>query len=116
MRGAGLVVAKHGMGPGVDPISANLLRVASGLMGLVIFSIARGRLVSDFSKMRDLRSLLLISSGSLLGPVLGMILTLAAFKMAPLGVVTSLMQMSPIMLLPFDKFVLKARWPARFSR
>ena len=111
VQAAGLIVAKYGMGTDVHPVSANLLRVSGGLAGLVIFAAARGELSADFKKMRDTRSLLLISSGSVIGPVLGMILTLYAFRLAPVGVVTTLMQTSPIMLLPIDKFFFKKHVP-----
>ena len=108
-QAAGLIVAKYGMGSGVHPVSANMLRITSGLIGLVIFAALRGKFKVDFQKMHDTRALLLITSGSLIGPVLGMILTLYAFTMAPVGIVTTLMQTSPIMLLPIDKFFLKKR-------
>ena len=111
VQAAGLLIAKYGMGSDINPISANLLRVAAGLAGLVIFAAFRGELITDFKKMRDTRALLLISSGSVLGPVLGMILTLYAFTMAEVGVVTTLMQTSPIMLLPIDKFFFKRHVP-----
>ena len=111
VQAAGLLIAKYGMGSDIHPVSANLLRVAGGLAGLVLFAALRGELITDFKKMRDTRSLLLISSGSVLGPVLGMILTLYAFTMAEVGVVTTLMQTSPVMLLPIDKFFFKKHIP-----
>jgi drug/metabolite transporter (DMT)-like permease len=110
-QAGGLIIAKYGMGSDVHPVSANVLRISSGLAGLVIFAALRGQLTGDFKKIRDTRAMLLLSSGSLIGPVLGMILTLYAFTMAPVGVVTTLMQTSPIMLLPIDKFLFKKHVP-----
>jgi drug/metabolite transporter (DMT)-like permease len=106
-QAVGMVLAKEGIVTGIHPISANFLRISAGFIGLVIFTLARGQFKQDFQKMGDRRALLLITSGALIGPVLGIILTLYALSMAPVGVVTTIMQTSPIMLLPVDRFVFK---------
>ena len=110
-QAAGMTVAKYGMGTDVHPVSANVLRISAGLAGVVVFSAFRRQFVADFKKMKDVGAFLLISSGALIGPVLGIVLTLYALTMAPVGVVTTIMQMSPIMLLPFDRYFLKRRIP-----
>lgn len=111
-QAAGMILAKYGMESGAHPVSANLIRIAAGLAGLVLFAALRGQFLADFKKMKDTRALLLIASGALIGPVLALILTLYAFTVAPVGVITAIMQMSPIMLLPFDRWILKKRIPA----
>ncbi len=108
----GMMVAKYGMGDAVHPVSANVVRITAGLAGLVIFAALRGRFFADFKKMKDFRALLAISSGALIGPVIGIILALYAITMAPVGVVTAMMQMSPILLLPYDRWILKQKIPA----
>ncbi|MBT3271794.1 MAG: DMT family transporter [Spirochaetales bacterium] len=110
-QAAGLTLAKFGMGSEVHPVSANLLRITAGLAGLVIFTAIRGQFFADFRRMKDTKALLYIGIGAVIGPVLGIILTLYALTMAPVGVVTTIMQVSPIMLLPIDKFVFKKRIP-----
>ena len=107
----GLSLAKYGLGSEVHPISANVLRISAGLVGLVVFALIRGQLTNDFRKMRDRVALLQITTGALIGPVLGIIMTLYALTMAPVGVVTTIMQVSPIMLLPIDRFIFKKRIP-----
>jgi drug/metabolite transporter (DMT)-like permease len=106
-QAVGMVLAKEGLADGVHPISANFLRISAGFAGLVIYSLLRKQFVRDFRKMGDRRAFLLITAGALVGPVLGIILTLYALSMAPVGVVTTIMQTSPIMLLPIDRFVFK---------
>jgi len=110
-QAAGMVLAKGGIVSGVHPISANAVRISAGLIGIIIFAAARGHLISDFRKMTDRKALLLIAAGALVGPVLGIILTLYAFQWAPVGVVTTLMQTSPILLLPIERFVFKKHLP-----
>lgn len=61
--------------------------------------------------MRDTRALGLIAQGAIVGPVAGIVSNLYALTLAPVGVVTTIMQTSPILLLPFDRFVLKRSIP-----
>lgn len=110
-QAGGMALAKQGIGDAVHPMSANLLRIAAGLAGLVLFRIAGRGFVRDFRRMRDTRALLLIGSGALVGPVLGIIMTLYALRLAPVGVVTTIMQTSPILLLPVDRFLFRKRLP-----
>jgi drug/metabolite transporter (DMT)-like permease len=110
-QAVGMVLAKQGLAEGTHPVSANLLRMTAGFAGLVIFAAMKRNLVKDFKKMRDGRAFLLISAGALVGPVLGIILTMYALTLAPVGIVTTIMQTSPIFLLPVDRFVFKKRIP-----
>ena len=108
-QAAGMVLAKGGVVSGVHPISANAVRISAGLAGLILFALLRGTFIGDFRKMKDTKALAYTSAGALVGPVLGIILTLYAFQWAPVGIVTALMQTSPIMLLPVEHYVFKKR-------
>lgn len=110
-QAVGMVLAKQGLDGGAHPVSANLLRMSAGFTGLVIYAALRRNLFKDFTKMKDGRAFLLISAGALVGPVLGIILTMYALTLAPVGIVTTIMQTSPIFLLPVDRFVFKKRIP-----
>jgi drug/metabolite transporter (DMT)-like permease len=107
----GMVLAKAGLSEGIHPISANVVRIGSGLVGLTIYTIIRKEFICDFRKMKDSKSLYLLIAAALVGPVFGMLLTLYAFTWAPVGIVTTLMQLTPIMLLPIDRFYLKKQIP-----
>jgi len=107
----GMVLAKAGLSEGIHPISANVVRIGAGLGGLAIFTLIRGEFITDFKKMEDKRSLYLLIAAALVGPVFGMLLALYAFSWAPVGIVTTLMQLTPIMLLPIDRFYLKKNIP-----
>ncbi|MEA1911605.1 MAG: EamA family transporter, partial [Spirochaetota bacterium] len=107
----GMVLAKAGLSEGIHPISANVVRIGAGLGGLAVFTVLRGNFISDFKKMEDKRSLYLLAAAALVGPVFGMLLALYAFSWAPVGIVTTLMQLTPIMLLPIDRFYLKKHIP-----
>jgi drug/metabolite transporter (DMT)-like permease len=110
-QAAAMVLSKQGLTEGVHPISANIIRVSFGLLGLSVFMISRRRFIADFKKMADRKAFLLIGAGALVGPVLGIILALYALTLAPVGIVTTLMQTSPVMLLPVDRFLFRRKIP-----
>ena len=101
-QAAAMVMSKLGMADGIHPVSANVIRISSGFAGLVIFALIRGAFINDFKKMRDPKALGLISVSAIIGPVIGIILTLYALQLAPVGIVTTIMQISPIILLPVE--------------
>ncbi len=110
-QGAGMVLARSGLDYGISPVSGNTVRVAAGLAGLILFAALRGQFRQDFRRMADRRALLWIASGALIGPVLGMGLSLYAMTAAPVGIVTTLMQVSPIFLLPADRWIFHKKIP-----
>lgn len=108
-QAGGMILAKGGMGSEVAPLSANLIRISGGLVGLAVFALLRRQFFADFRRMREPRNLLLLTSAAFVGPVLGIVLTLYALTLAPVGIVTTLMQLSPVMLLPIERFAFKKR-------
>ena len=111
-QAGGMILARRGLDFDVHPVSANVVRITAGLVGLVVYALLRRQLVPDFRKMTDRRSLLLLTLAAFIGPVLGIVLTLYALSWAPVGIVTALMQITPIMLLPVDRFYYKKHIPA----
>jgi len=104
----GFILAKLGMVGGFSPVSANLIRVTAGVLSLYTWQALRGELVSNLGKLRDTRAATLIGLGSLVGPVSGVVLSLYAINHARyLGVASTLMSLSPVMLLPYAWLVEK---------
>jgi drug/metabolite transporter (DMT)-like permease len=104
------ILVDMGMSDTISAVSANVTRLFWGLLALAIFSLARRSFLTDFSRFAGKaarHSLLLILLAAIIGPVLGIILNLQALRMAPVGVVTTLSQLTPVMLLPLEKFVMK---------
>jgi drug/metabolite transporter (DMT)-like permease len=104
-----MVTAKAGMTPEVHPVSGNLLRMGAGFIGLIIYAAVRGEFFNDFKRMKHVKFIALISSAAFAGPVLGIALTLYAITLAPTGVITAITQISPILLLPIERYVFKRR-------
>lgn len=108
------VLADAGMTDAIPAVSANVVRLEFGLLALIIFAASRKSFKRDFARFTGKaghKALLLIFAAAIVGPVLGIILNLQALKMAPVGVVTTLSQLTPVMLLPLERFAMKRHIP-----
>jgi len=103
-QAGGLLLSKLGMNAGASPIAANQIRVIAALAVLTPIFLLKGRIRKDLHKMQDRRALIDITSGGLVGPVLGVILSLVAIRHAPIGVASTLMSLSPVLLLPISRY------------
>lgn len=100
-QAVGFIFSKFGMAGGLGAISANVVRVTAGLLALGLWQALRGDLVSNLRKLSDRRAAWFISFGAIFGPVIGVVLSLFAIDHATyLGVASTLMSMSPVILLP----------------
>ena len=105
----GVILSKMGMLKGLHPVSTNLIRITAGLIGVVLFAVLRGQFFRDFTKMKDARTLGLLVSAALIGPVAGIVLSLSALKAASVGIVTTISQMTPVILLPVERLLFGRR-------
>ena len=108
-QSVGLVFSKFGLAGDFPPISANLIRVTAGVVALVLYFAATGRLRGSLGSLRDGRATAFIGLGAITGPVLGVVLSLIAISKASMGVAATLMSLSPVILLPVSHFVFKEK-------
>jgi drug/metabolite transporter (DMT)-like permease len=123
-QAGGLWLSKQGMGHGwlprdqhLDPQAATLLRMVFaglGIIPIVILHFRRERkrraagLVAR--QTRSWRSgMLLATGGAVVGPYLGVWMSLVASDRAPLGIAQTLCSLSPVLLLPFAATIHKER-------
>lgn len=106
----GFLLSKYGLAGNYSPISANLIRVSAGTLAISLWLLLRGRLLENFLRLKDRRAFTLIGLGALSGPVLGVVLSLYAIGHAKfLGVASTLMSLSPVILLPVSVLAFKER-------
>lgn len=108
-QAVGLLFSKIGIAQGMSAISANHIRVAAAAVVIAGVSLLRGKMRTDILKMKDKKVLLEITSGALTGPVLGVILSLVAIRYTHIGVASTLMSLSPILLIPVGHYLFKER-------
>jgi drug/metabolite transporter (DMT)-like permease len=108
-QGAGLVLAKMAFNEGpVNGFVASLIRISTAVV--VIFPLAR--VAGEYSNsieifLKDRRALWLTFLGALLGPFLGITLSLVSVTYTTVGIAATLMATVPILMLPIVKYVLK---------
>jgi drug/metabolite transporter (DMT)-like permease len=97
------------MAGGLSAISANHIRVTAAALVITAVSLLSGKLRADILKMKDIKAVVQIGSGALTGPVLGVILSLVAIRYTHIGIASTLMSLSPILLIPVGHFLFKER-------
>ena len=108
-QSVGLLFSKIGIAEGLSAVSANHIRVAAAAAVIAVVSLLRGKMRTDILKMKNKKALLEITSGALTGPVLGVILSLVAIRYTHIGVASTLMSLSPILLIPVGYYLFKER-------
>jgi drug/metabolite transporter (DMT)-like permease len=108
-QSVGMLFSKFGLAGSFPPISANLIRVTAGVAALLLYFGLAGRLRGTLGALRDGRATAYIGLGAVTGPVLGVVLSLVAIARAPMGVATTLMSLSPVILLPVSHFVFQEK-------
>jgi drug/metabolite transporter (DMT)-like permease len=107
-QGVGLVLSKVGLGD-YDPFAATQLRAIAGVAGFAaIYTVVRAwPLVAR--GLRDAPAMRASALGAVFGPVVGVSLSLLAVQHTSTGVASSLMALTPILVLPYARLVKKER-------
>jgi drug/metabolite transporter (DMT)-like permease len=104
----GLVFSKFGMRD-MDPFTASQIRVIAGTIGfIVLFAVLNkwSLLKPAFSRGSTLG---FISSGSFFGPFLGVSFSLMAVKFTTTGIASTIMALTPVLLIPPAIILLKEK-------
>jgi drug/metabolite transporter (DMT)-like permease len=111
----GLVLAKRGLLGDFSSLSGNVIRMlsAAAIMWLVTFLIGRaGATIKTVAKERG--SWMPLIGGATTGPFLGVWLSLTAIQLTEVGIASTLMALSPVILLPVGRVLFGERvgWQA----
>lgn len=105
-----VLLAKQGLQGDFDPLSGSLIRLIVATMAIWLFTIVRGQAQLTLQKLREYpREFQQMSVGAIAGPVIGASLSLVAVANAPVGVATTLLNLTPIFLIPISYVVFKER-------
>ena len=105
----GLVTAKQGLVGGFPSLSATVIRMAVASVVIWLLTLFRGQIGSTVRALKDRRASLFIVGGALIGPFIGVWLSMVAVQRAPVGIASTLMALSPVMLIPLDHWVFHAK-------
>lgn len=106
------ILAKYALND-IDALSSNMLRNVGGLAAFIVYGFFfQKTFFSDMKVFKDKKLLIILLMSVIIGPVAGMSCQMQAMNLAPVGIVTAISQVSPVLLLPIDKFVLKKKLSA----
>lgn len=103
-QAGGLVLSKRGMA-GYDPFAATQVRILAGLAGFAVIYTVIGFWPSFRAALRDRSALALAAGGALLGPFLGVSLSLVAVQRTETGVAASIMATTPLLVIPLSAWI-----------
>ncbi len=97
----GLVLAKAGMGDNIlPPLPATFIRMVAAVLAIWLFGIFRGDLRDIKEKFSNKRAVLLALGGAVVGPFLGVWMSLVAVQHAKTGVAAAIMSTVPVLVIP----------------
>lgn len=105
----GLILSKRGMAGDFPALSASLIRLLMASAVIWLWALIQGQLRPTIEGLRIRRARWAIVGGTVVGPFIGMTLSLAAVQLAHVGIASTLMSLSPVILLPLAHWIFKER-------
>lgn len=112
-QAGGLILAKEAFNVGeINGFVATFIRIFTSVLVMLPFLLIIGRYKNPVRLYRhDLKSLALTIAGSIVGPFLGITFSLIAISNTKVGIASTLMATTPILLLPIIKILYKEKIP-----
>ena len=106
-QAVGLVLAKKGLSGDFPALSGVAIRMIVSMIVIWALAFAQGHVRRTIAALRNLPALQTIALGSLVGPFLGVWLSLIAVQATFVGVASTLNSLTPIFVLPMAKWGFK---------
>jgi drug/metabolite transporter (DMT)-like permease len=109
-QAVGLVFSKQGMFGDFSPFQANAIRMLAAVIFIWVWTALEGKVGATFTALREKpQAIRLLALGAFTGPVLAVSLSLLAVQHAEIGVASTLMALSPVIILPVSYFAFKEK-------
>jgi drug/metabolite transporter (DMT)-like permease len=107
-QAAGYTLSKLGLGGDFPALSGVVIRMLAGFVALWGWTLMRGEVGTTFTRLsQDRRALLPAIAGVIVGPFLGVWMSLIGVQLARVGVASTIMALPPVFSLPVSRFILK---------
>ncbi len=94
----GFLFTKKGIGD-YDPVSATQIRAIAGFAGLIVFLSIVGHWKKVFKAVQNKPDMKVVFAGSIIGPVIGVVLSVFAIQHTNTGVAATLIGLVPIFII-----------------
>ncbi len=99
----GLILSKVGLAGGYSALSGVEIRILVAMIAIWFYSALRGQLRPTVETLRAKPiALAWIGGGATFGPFIGVWLSLIAVQLSPVGVASTLMALSPVIVMPLS--------------
>jgi drug/metabolite transporter (DMT)-like permease len=110
----GLIFSKVGLEGGYPALSGVLIRIVVAMLAIWVITIVSGQMGSTLEKLKAKPiALAWMGGGAMVGPFIGVWLSLIAVQLSPVGVASTLMALSPVFVLPLSYFFFKEKISSR---
>ena len=107
-QAGGLILSKIGLANDFPALSGNLIRLIVATLLIWLFSAFRGEIVGSYRSLKaNPRATWMLSIAAVIGPAIGVWLSLIAVQRAPVGVASTLMALTPVFLIPIGYLFFK---------
>jgi drug/metabolite transporter (DMT)-like permease len=106
-QATGLVLAKIGLAGNFPAVSGLVIRMLVSLIVIWAAALSLGQIRSTLEAARNPIALRAIASGAVVGPFIGVWLSLVAVQLTYVGIASTLTSLAPIFVLPIAKWVFK---------
>lgn len=103
-----MMLSRKGIGQ-YDAVAATFIRVLAAIPGYVVLLTVLGRWPAVFVAVRDARAMAIVTVGSIVGPFLGVVVCMIALRHSPTGVVATIVNTMPVLILPFAILLYRER-------
>jgi drug/metabolite transporter (DMT)-like permease len=110
-QGVGLVVAKMAFTDShIDSLVATFIRITASIIVFIPIALVLKKYPNPFKQMKnDHKLFYMIFLGSIIGPYLGITLSFLAINYTKVGIASTLMSTTPILMLPLSHFIYKEK-------
>jgi drug/metabolite transporter (DMT)-like permease len=108
-QSARYLLSVRGMAGGFPVLSTNVMQILAAALGAWLLAIPRGEWRKTLGALRDATAAKATAAGALVGPVLGVTLSLVALQSSQVGVASTLMALTPVFLLPLTAILFRER-------
>lgn len=108
-QGVSNVVAKNGLEGMASPVAATQIRLIAGLLCFVILMPLVGRHRDCINTFKDRSTMIILTTGTIAGPTIGVVLLMYAITQIPTGLAMTFTSLSTVMIIPLTAMIHKER-------